>query len=423
MSAIVLKGGRIIDPSRKVDERRDVFVVDGKLADSAPTDAKVMDVSGKVVCPGLIDIHAHLREPGQSTKETIATGTKAAAAGGFTSVVCMPNTNPPVDGANTIAWIKQKAAEVGVVNVFPTGCISKESKGESLAPIGSLKKAGVVAITDDGRCIQSNDLMRHALDYCKMFDIPVFDHCQDYSLTKDAVMHEGFWSTLLGLKGWPAVAEEMIVARNALLAELTGARVHCQHLSSAGSVKIIRDAKSRGVSITAEVCPHHIALTDDCLENYDTNFKVNPPLRAKRDVDALLEGIADGTIEFLASDHAPHCSYEKEAEFNSAPFGIVGLETELGLFMTHLVHAKILSLSGLIAKLTDNPSKFLNLNRGTLKPGSIADITVLDPEVEWTVDKEKFYSMGRNTPFHGETLKGRAVMTIVGGEIVWCLEK
>lgn len=423
MSGIVLKGGRVIDPSRNLDENSDVFIYEGKIVGSAPDDAKVIDVSGKVVCPGLIDIHVHLREPGQSAKETIRTGTMAAAAGGFTSVVAMPNTSPPADGPNTIAWMKQRAEAIGVVNVFPTGCISKEMKGEMLAPIGSLKKAGVVAITDDGLCIQSNELMRRALEYSTMFDIPVFDHCQDANLSKDGVINEGFWSTILGLKGWPAIAEEIVVARNAMLAELTGARVHCQHLTTRGSVRILREAKERGVPISGEVCPHHIALTEEALQGYDTNYKMNPPLRTQRDIDALLEGIADGTIEYLASDHAPHCSYEKEVEFDYAPFGIVGLETQLGVFMKHLVHEDVISLPELIKKFTIVPSNMLDLGRGTLRVGSIADVTVIDPDMEWTVDKEKFYSLGKNTPFHGDYLKGRAIMTIVGGKLIWNLEK
>jgi dihydroorotase len=422
MSAILFKGGRVLDPSRKMDEIRDLLVVDGKISEGeAPKDAEVVFAEGLVVAPGLIDIHVHLREPGQSRKETIASGTQAAAAGGFTSVVAMPNTAPVADGANTIAWILQRARETGVVNVFPTGCISMGMKGEALAPIGSLKKAGVVGITDDGNCVQNNDLMRRAMEYAKMFDLPIFDHCQDYNMTSGSVMNEGYWSTVLGLKGWPAAAEEIIILRNCLLAELTGARIHCQHVTSAGGVRILREAKERGVPISGEICPHHIALTDDCLQGYDTNYKMNPPLRTKRDVEALLEGVADGTIEYLASDHAPHCDFEKEVEFDDAPFGILGLETELGLFMTHLVHGKVISLADMIERLTVRPARLIQVDKGTLAPGADADIVVIDPDMEWTVDKNSSYSLSRNTPFHGTQLKGRAVMTWVGGRKVWSL--
>jgi len=423
MSAILFKDGRVIDPSRKINEVRELLVVDGKIAEGeAPKDAEIILAKGLVIAPGLIDIHVHLREPGQSRKETISSGTKAAAAGGFTSVVAMPNTVPVADGANTIAWILQRARETGVVNVFPTGCISQGMKGEMLAPIGSLKKAGVVAITDDGNCVQNNDLMRRAMEYSKMFNLPIFDHCQDYSMTAGSVMNEGYWSTVLGLKGWPATAEEIIILRNCLLAELTGARIHCQHVTSAGGVRILREAKERGVPISGEICPHHIALTDDSLEGYDTNYKMNPPLRTKRDVEALLEGVADGTIEYLASDHAPHCDFEKEVEFDDAPFGILGLETELGLFMTHLVHGKIISLPEMIERLTLRPAQLIGVEKGTLAAGVDADIVVIDADMEWNVDKNTSYSLSRNTPFHGTPLKGRAVMTFVGGKKVWSLQ-
>jgi len=423
VSAIIFKGGRVIDPSRKINEIRNLLVVDGKISEGeAPKNAEVISAEGLVVAPGLIDIHVHLREPGQSRKETIASGTRAAAAGGFTSVVAMPNTSPVADGANTIAWILQRARETGVVNVFTSGCISIGMKGEALAPIGSLKKAGVVAITDDGNCVQNNDLMRRAMEYAKMFELPIFDHCQDYNMTAGSVMNEGYWSTVLGLKGWPAAAEEMIILRNCLLAELTGARIHCQHVTSAGGVRILREAKERGVPISGEICPHHIALTDDYLQGYDTNFKMNPPLRTKRDVEALLQGVADGTIEYLASDHAPHCDFEKEVEFDDAPFGILGLETELGLFMTHLVHGKVISLSDMIERLTLRPARLIQVEKGTLAPGADADIVLIDPDMEWTVDKNESCSLSRNTPFHGTQLKGRAVMTLVGGKKVWSLK-
>jgi dihydroorotase len=426
MNAMILRGGRVIDPANGIDESRDVFIAGGKLAARLEAkqekDARVISVEGLAVCPGLIDVHVHLREPGQSAKETIETGTKAAAAGGFTSVVAMPNTSPVADGASTIAWIKQRAAETGVVNVFPTGCISQGMKGEMLAPIGSLAKAGVVAISDDGNCVQNNELMRRALEYARMFDLPVMDHCQDYNMTAGGVMNEGYWSALLGLRGWPAAAEEMIILRNALLAELTGARVHCQHVTTAGGVRILREAKERGVPISGEVCPHHLALTDKCLQGYDTNFKMNPPLRTPRDVEALKQGIADGTIEILASDHAPHCAFEKEVEFDDAPFGILGLETQVGLFITELVETGVITLPEFVRKMTANPEKLLRLGRGTLAAGAPADITVIDPKRRWAVDKNRFQSKSRNTPFHGMELTGRSVLTIVSGRVVWDLD-
>ncbi|MDR2463349.1 MAG: dihydroorotase [Verrucomicrobiales bacterium] len=425
--AYLFKGGRVINPADGEDAERDLFVENGKIvAKFSPQGAaehQVMNVSGKVVAPGLIDIHVHLREPGQTAKETIASGTRAAAAGGFTSVVAMPNTTPPVDSTATVSWILQRARETAVVNVFPTGCISQGMAGELLAPIGSLKKAGVVAITDDGKCIQNNELMRRALEYAKMFDLVVMDHCQDYALTVSSVMNEGYWSTLLGLKGWPAIAEEIIISRNAMLAELTGCRVHCQHVTTAGGARILREAKARGVSISGEVCPHHLALTDESLQGYDSNFKMNPPLRTRRDIDALLAAVADGTIEYLASDHAPHANYEKEVELADAPFGVVGLETEFALFNTLLVRAGVRALPQIIESLTVKPAKLLGLNKGSLSAGADADVVVLDPDAQWTVDKEKFLSKSKNTPFHGTELTGRAMLTMVGGRPVWSLEQ
>ena len=446
----LLTGGRVIDPANNLDATADVLVLDGKIAavgrdasPKAPEDAKRVDVAGLVVCPGLIDLHVHLREPGQSAKETIATGTAAAARGGFTSIVCMPNTSPAIDNPGTVALIREKAAREGVVNVFVTGAITKGIAGEELAPIGSLKQAGVVAISDDGHCVQNNDLMRRALEYAKMFDLPVMDHCQDYSLVTDGVMHEGYWSTALGLRGWPSAGEEMIVARNILLAELTGTRVHCQHLSSAGSVELLRQAKKRGIPVSGEACPHHFVLTDAAIAggekfwagdgkglfgygekrpqwpNYDTNFKMNPPLRSARDREAILEGLVDGTLEILGSDHAPHCDYEKEVEFDYAPFGITGLETELALSLMQLYHTKRLGLAEIIRKFTVAPATLLRMNKGTLKVGADADITVLDPEREWVFDQQTSASKSYNNPFYGWQLRGKAIMTIVGGKIIW----
>ena len=425
MSATLLKNGRIIDPANHRDEIGDLLLVDGRIAAVAQfstlnSQPDEVDCTGKVIAPGLIDLHVHLREPGQSAKETIASGTKAAAAGGFTTVVCMPNTSPSIDSPSVVAWVQDKAAAEGCVNVFVTGAITKAISGEELAPIGALKKAGVVAITDDGKCVQNHELMRRALEYAGMFDLVVMDHCQDYNLVGKGVMHEGAVSTALGLPGWPALGEEIIVSRNAQLAELTGTAIHCQHLSAAGSVRILREARARGIRLSGEVCPHHIALTDESIRGYDTNFKMNPPLRSQEHVDALIEGIADGTITILASDHAPHCGFEKEVEFDQAPFGILGLETELGLFLDILVHKrKAIDLPRLIQLYTENPAKLLGLDRGTLSVGAIGDVTILDPNLEWTVDKEQSFSRSRNTPFQGWQLKGRAIRTIVAGKTVW----
>jgi dihydroorotase len=386
-----------------------------------------------------------LREPGQSAKETIATGTAAAARGGFASVVCMPNTSPAIDNAGTVALIHERAAREGPINVLVAGAITRNLAGEELAPIGSLKAAGVVAITDDGHCVQNNELMRRALEYAGMFDLPVMDHCQDYSIVTDGVVHEGYWSAVLGLRGWPASGEEMIVARNILLSELTGTRVHCQHLSSAGSVRLLREARKRGVPVSGEACPHHFTLTDTVLggsdkfwesdgadlqpgalrerprwPSYDTNFKMNPPLRAAEDRQALLEGLADGTVEMIGSDHAPHCDYEKEVEFDYAPFGIIGFETELPLSLMRLYHTKLMPLTDVIAKFTVGPAHLLRLrDKGHLGVGADGDLTIIDPEREWVYEVKESASKSRNSPFGGWRLKGKARATIVCGKIVW----
>ena len=453
MNSLLLTGGRIIDPANKLDSQADLLVLNGKIAAigadaarQAPPDTERIDATGKVVVPGLIDLHVHFREPGQSAKETIATGTRAAARGGFTSVVCMPNTTPAIDNPGSVALIHEKAEREAVVNVYLTGAITRNIAGEELAPIGSLKQAGVVAITDDGRCVQSNELMRRALEYVRMFDLPVFDHCQDYSLVTDGVIHEGYWSTVLGLRGWPSIGEEVIVARNILLAELTGAQVHCQHISAEGSVRLLREARSRGVSISGEACPHHFTLTDAAIAgseafwdadgqdwkqfftnsnqlpswpSYDTNFKMNPPLRSAQDRTAILDALVDGTLDIVCSDHAPHCDYEKDVEFDYAPFGITGLETELPLTLMALHHSGRLPLEKVIPLLTTGPARLLKLPKGTLSVGADGDITVFDPNQEWVFDKESSASKSANSPFYGWTLKGKVTATVVAGKIVW----
>jgi dihydroorotase len=452
-NSLLITNGRVIDPASGLDAAKDLLILDGKIAAigaesraKAPADAPTFDASGCVVCPGLIDSHVHLREPGQSAKETIGTGTLAAARGGFTSVLCMPNTTPAIDSAATVVLVREKAEKSALVNVFISGAITKGIAGEELAPIGSLKSAGVVAITDDGHCVQSNELMRRALEYARMFDLPVLDHCQDYSLVSDGVIHEGCYSTELGLRGWPGIGEEVIVARNILLAELTGTHVHCQHLSSANSVRLIREAKERGVPISGEACPHHFTLTDAAIAGgaefwqadgeilarafpkdhplplwplFDTNFKMNPPLRSHHDRDALIEGLVDGTIEIIGSDHAPHCDFQKEVEFDYAPFGITGLETELALSLMQLYHGGKMTLPNVLRKLTVEPAKLLRLQKGTLDIGADGDVTVFDPERRWVHDRADTASKSINSPFHGWPMRGKAVATVVGGKIVW----
>ena len=428
MSAIIIRDGHIIDPANKRDEMADLYIGDGKIIgsqndiESPKSEIEEIDASNLIVAPGLIDVHVHLREPGFAHKETIESGARAAAAGGFTTVVCMPNTSPTADNPSTIAWIKDRAAAVACVNVLPTGAISRNLAGEELAPIGSLAQAGVVAITDDGHCIQNHEVMRRAVEYARMVGVPVLDHCQDYNLVGNGVVHEGYWSTLLGLPGWPAAGEEAIVMRNILLAELCDHQIHCQHVSAAGSVRLIREARKRGTKISGEVCPHHIALTDEAIQNFDTNCKMNPPLRSQTDVDALMEGIGDGTLSILCSDHAPHADFEKEVEFDAAPFGIVGLETQLGLFIDLLVHKRHkIDIARLIAMYTIEPARLLKIDAGTLSIGARADVTLIDPELEWTVRIDQFESASRNSPFNGWKLKGRAVQTITGGKTVWKL--
>ncbi len=423
MPSLWIKNARVIDPAAKRDAVGDIFISDGRFVPSlsavAKKRARQIDARGLVACPGLVDIHVHFREPGQTHKETIATGSQAAAAGGFTTVVMMPNTSPVADSAGTIQFMKDVIERDAVVHVYPTGCITVGMKGQALAPIGSLKRAGVIAITDDGDCIQSNDLMRRAVEYAKMFDLPVMDHCQDHSMTQGAVMNEGIVSTRLGLRGWPNAAEDLIVARNVILSEYTGAHIHMQHISSQFSVDILRRAKKRGVRVSAEATPHHIALTDDLLAGYDTHFKMNPPLRTEADRQALIEGLRDGTLDIVATDHAPHTDYEKDKEFDFAPNGILGLETALAVTLDVLVRESRFKLPYVVDLMTRRPARLMNLPGGTLAAGEVADVCLFDPDEKWHYDAKHGFSKSGNSPWHDQTLTGRVKKTIVAGRVVF----
>jgi dihydroorotase len=419
---LLLKNGRVVDPASGVDADHDVLIVDGKIAqvDSRipDGDAEVVDLRGRVVCPGFIDMHVHLREPGQEWKETVATGTRAAAAGGFTGVACMPNTIPVIDSRSVTEFVLSQAAEQGVVNVYVIGCVTKAQAGEELAEMGDMIEAGARAFSDDGKPVRSSRLMRSALEYSQIFDVPIIDHCEDPGLVDGGVMNEGEVSTRLGLRGWPGVAEDIMVQRDVLLAEYTGGHFHVAHMSTARSAEIVRDGKARGVRVTCEVTPHHLALTDEAVADYDTNAKMNPPLRAEADRAGILEAIADGTVDAIATDHAPHHSDEKCVEFARAPFGVIGLETAVPICIDRLVHAEVIPLSSMVDLLTRGPARILRLDKGTLAPGADADVTVLDLDREVTVDAAESRSKSSNTPFDGWKLRGAAVMTLVGGKIV-----
>jgi dihydroorotase len=423
MPLLHVQNARVIDPASGRDAVGDLFIRDGVfVARPAPAElaaAEIVDGAGLVAAPGLVDVHVHFREPGQTHKETIESGSRAAAAGGFTSVVCMPNTAPVADNAGTIQLIKDSAARSARVHVYPTGCITVGMKGQALAPIGSLKRAGVIAITDDGDCVQSNELMRRACEYAKMFDLPLMDHCQDHSMTVGAVMNEGSMSVKLGLKGWPNAAEDLIVARNCILSEYTGAHIHMQHVSSRNAIEILRRAKARGVRVTAEACPHHLALTDDALATYDTHFKMNPPLRTEEDRVALIAGLRDGTLDILATDHAPHTPDEKDREFDLAPNGILGLETALAVTLDVLVRQNGFSLATLVDLWTRKPAALLKLPAGTLAEGAPADLVLFDPDAEWTYDASAGFSKSRNSPWSGQKLRGRVRRTYVAGRLVF----
>ena len=420
---LLLKGARLVDPSQGLDAVGDLLVVDGKVAAiggtiAGPDDARVVDCSGQVVAPGMIDVHVHLREPGREDVETVASGAHAAAAGGFTGVCAMPNTKPVTDNQATVGFVKRQGEAAGFARVYPYGAISLGMQGETLAEFGEMVAAGAVAVSDDGRPVENSHLMRTALEYSQTFGIPVVEHCEVMALAEGGSMNEGIVSARLGLKGIPAEAEEIDVARCILLAKLTGGHVHLCHLSTKGSVDLVRWGKDQGVNVTAEVCSHHISLTEDAVEGFNTNAKMNPPLRTQRDVEALQAGLKDGTIDLLVTDHAPHHYDEKEREFADAPNGIVGLETALGVNITWLVETGILTIPQLVDRMACLPAKVFHLPGGTLAKGSIADITVFDPRREWVVDPSKFKSKGRNTPYGGRQLRGLATCTIVGGRVV-----
>ena len=416
----ILKNARVIDPLRNIDSVGDIAIADGRIVNPVEVkDPQIIDCTGKVVSPGFIDVHVHLRQPGNTMAETIASGTAAAAAGGFTSIVAMPNTNPAADNAGAIELLRQTAAQQGVVKVLPCGCMTKGYAGEEMAPIGALKSAGVVALSDDGRCIQDHALMRHIVEYAKSFDLPILDHCEDVSLAAGGVMHEGVWSVLLGMNGISGASEELMIARNIILARSTDWKIHMQHISVKESVELIRNARAKGIKVTGEATPHHITLTDECIKKYDTNYKMNPPLRSEEDRLAVIAGIADGSITVIATDHAPHTQTAKMVEFDTAPFGIIGLETALPLCYTELVAKGVITLPHLIRLLTTGPADVLGIENYSLAEGNPADITVIDPECKWVIDKEQFKSKSRNTPFDGWEVQSKVVMTIVNGKIVY----
>ncbi len=429
MAGLLIKGGRVIDPASNTDAVMDLLIVDGRIAErrppgqgkgGLPAGTKVVDAASHWVCPGLVDMHVHLREPGQEHKETIETGTKAAAAGGFTSVACMPNTDPWNDSLSVTEYIVAEARRRGVVNVYPIGCVSKGGRGEELAEIGDMVRSGAVAVSDDGLPVGNSHLLRMAMEYTKIFGIPLIDHCEDRMLSAAGVMNEGYYSTVLGLKGIPAVAEEVAVGTDLAVAGLTGGRLHIAHLSTRGSLEKVRRARHDGLKVTCEATPHHLVLTDQAVadSDYDPNTKMNPPLRSEEDRQALVEGLRDGTIDAIASDHAPHHLDEKLVEFDEAPFGIAGLETSVPLVMDRLVRPGLIAPARFVELMSLNPSRILGIGKGTLAIGAVADVTIIDPDAERQVDVSRLRSKSRNTPFHGWTLRGWPVATIVGGRLV-----
>jgi dihydroorotase len=420
MPTLLIANGRVIDPSQKLDRVTNLLIRDGKIAGydvAANGQDRIIDARGKIVAPGLIDMHVHLREPGREEDETIASGTAAALAGGFTTIACIPNTEPPLDTPAGVEYVRQQADRAGHCNVYVVACVSKNREGKELAEIGQLVHAGAVAFSDDGAPVYDPELMRRAFEYCLMFDKPILNHAEVRELTRGGVMHEGLASLVLGLPGMPAAAEDVMVSRDIALAEATGGRIHVMHVSTAGSVDLVRRAKRREVRVTTEVCPHHFTLTDECLRSFDSNFKMSPPLRSAADVEACIAGLIDGTIDVICTDHAPHAEEKKMQELDLAPFGIVGLETALGLVVTQLIDPGHLDWPTALAKLTCNPARILGIDKGTLQVGGDADVTVIDPSASWKVDPRKFRSKSTNTPFGSWNLRGRADAVIVGGEV------
>jgi dihydroorotase len=420
MPSILIQNGRVIDPSQGMDRVTNLLLADGRIAayDAAPTGQEtVIDAAGLIMAPGLIDMHVHLREPGFEEDETIETGTAAAVAGGFTSIACIPNTDPPIDTQGTVEFVRDQAARADHCNVFVIGCVSKNREGKELAEIGQLVEAGAVAFSDDGSPVYDAELMRRAFEYCLMFDKPVLNHAEVRELTQHGLMHEGLTSMILGLSGIPAAAEDVMTSRDIALAEATGGRLHVMHVSTINSIDALRRAKSRDVRVTAEATPHHFTLTDESLRTFNSNFKMSPPLRGREHVEAVIAGLADGTIDAIASDHAPHAREKKMQELDQAPFGVVGLETSLGLVITKLVEPGHLDWPAVIRKMSLNPARILGIAKGTLQIGADADVTIIDPKARWTVDPSKFRSKSNNTPFAGMELTGRAAVVIVGGKV------
>ena len=421
MKTLRISNGRVIDPAQAIDQVTDVWIRGENILGVGPQPQlqadRVLDAAGKIVCPGLIDMHVHLREPGREEDETIATGTAAALAGGVTSVACMPNTEPALDNQAAAEFVYLQAARAGNANVFPVGAVTKGREGKELAEIGGLVEGGAVAFTDDGTPVVSAEIMRRALEYCRMFDKVVMNHCEDLELTRGGVMNEGYESMRLGLRGMPAAAEEVMVHRDITLAELTGGRLHILHVSTAGSVDLIRRARKRGVPVTGEACPHHFTLNDSSLRSFDSNFKMSPPLRTEADVQAIIDGLKDGTLDVIATDHAPHAPEKKMRELSEAPNGIIGLETLIPICVRSLIEPGHLTWPQLIEKLTVHPARILGIDRGTFRSGAIADVTIIDPSVEWTIDPRQFRSKSRNSPFAGWKVRGRAFATIVRGQV------